>query len=79
MTVEHLASTPIAASNGYLFSESAHRQLRSVQETVHLLYLLTLSGSEEPPVPPERWTSCLHLIHTLLDEAVDSAEWRPSA
>ncbi len=63
----------------YLLSEAAHGQLRAVQECLHLLSLLTQSRAEDPMVPPEAWTGCLHLLTAQLQSALDAAPWREAA
>ncbi|GGD38915.1 hypothetical protein [Pseudoxanthomonas indica] len=54
--------------------ESARQQLWTVQETLHLLHLLTLSRNDDPIVAPEAWSGCLHLLSTQLATALEATE-----
>lgn len=59
----------------YLLSEEAHSQLRSVQECLHLLYLLTQARGDDPPVSSREWTGCLHLLCKQLRVTLDAVPW----
>jgi hypothetical protein len=63
------------SSGGYLLNEAAHRQLCSAKETLFLLYMLSLSGRDDPIVSPERWTGCLHLLTSQLEQVIQSTDW----
>jgi len=64
---------------GYLLHEAAHRQLCTAKDTLFLLYLLCLSGSDDPIVGPDRWTGCLHLLFSQLEEVLQATEWQTAA
>ena len=67
------------STGGYLLDESAYRQLCSTKEMLFLLYLLCLSGRDDPIVSPERWTGCLHLLTSQLDQVIQSTDWQQAA
>ncbi|GGD34980.1 hypothetical protein [Pseudoxanthomonas indica] len=52
------------------FSDDARDQLWTVQETLHLLHLLTLSRNDDPIIAPEQWSGCLNLLSTQLAQAL---------
>ena len=54
--------------------ESARQQLWTVQESLHLLYLLSLSRNDDPIIAPEQWSGCLHLLSTQLATALEATE-----
>jgi hypothetical protein len=51
--------------------ESPRDKLWTVQETLHLLYLLSLARNDDPIIPPEQWSSCLHLLSSQMTEALE--------
>lgn len=59
--------------------ESPRDKLWTVQETLHLLYLLTLARDDDPIIAPEQWSSCLHLLSTQLAEALKEVGEEPVA
>ncbi|SKC81060.1 hypothetical protein [Pseudoxanthomonas indica] len=56
------------------FSDDARQQLWTVQETLHLLHLLTLSRNDDPIIAPEQWSGCLNLLSTQLAQALEATE-----
>jgi hypothetical protein len=65
---------PPAAGPG---GESPRDKLWTVQETLHLLYLLTLSRNDDPIITPEQWSGCLYLLSTQLEEAIEDVGEEP--
>jgi hypothetical protein len=45
-----------------------------VQETLHLLHLLTLSRNDDPIIAPELWSGCLGLLSTQMAQALQEPE-----
>ncbi|GGD51824.1 hypothetical protein GCM10007235_25060 [Pseudoxanthomonas indica] len=45
-----------------------------MQETLHLLHLLTLSRNDDPIITPEQWSGCLGLLSTQLAQALEETE-----
>ena len=56
------------------FPDSARQQLWTVQETLHLLYLLSLSRNDDPIIAPEQWSGCLNLLSTQMAHALEEPE-----
>ena len=54
--------------------ESPRDTLWTVQETLHLLYLLTLARDDDPIIAPEQWSSCLHLLSSQMSQALEESE-----
>jgi hypothetical protein len=92
MAEVHPTSTPVSPSTGgslHLLppappappshQESSRQQLWTVQETLHLLYLLSLARNDDPIIAPEQWSSCLHLLSTQLEEALQEIAEDPVA
>jgi len=57
--------------------ESPRDKLWTVQETLHLLYLLTLARDDDPIIAPEQWSGCLFLLSTQLAEALEEVGEEP--
>lgn len=74
----HRADTP-DAEPVYVLTEAAHAQLRTAQELLRLLSLLTQSRREDPMVPLALWTNCLHHLCGQVESVLDAAQWREAA
>ena len=59
--------------------ESPRDKLWTVQETLHLLYMLTLARDDDPIIAPEQWSGCLHLLSSQLAEALKEVGEEPVA